>query len=266
MKTGEAAQLFLNSCKAKGLSPRTIQWYGDILRQFVFRYPKLPRKPMQIEEFIASCKGGDERKHGYYRTLRRFFRFLRRHYKVKNPMELVDPPRRMAKLPRVLTPDELDQLLSFPHKAKIKASLLFLADTGARLGELARLNPGDISQNHVGYIAKVNGKTGFRYVPISWDTCNALVNYLPLGWTTDWLGRLISTAFDDAYVVGTAHTLRHTFATLWKGDEFALQRIMGHSTIVTTVRYRHLRTEQLIEQHNQYSPLRMVFTATRSML
>jgi len=266
MRTGDAVALFLESRRARGLSPDTMRWYGGILASFAKQYPNVPLKPEPLEAFIASCQAGDERKHGYFRALRCFYRFLHRRHGMYNPVELLDPPKRKPKQPIFLTPDQLDQLLSFPHPPKIKAALMFLADTGARVGELGKLKLKDIKETPWGIVAKVTGKTGSRYVPLSREAFLYLRRYMPLGYTTYRLRRKIAQAFADAKVQGTAHTLRHTFATLWEGDELVLQQIMGHAHIATTMRYRHLRTQRLSAQHNEYSPLRMILSSSRSML
>jgi len=226
----------------------------------------LPRKDEQIEDFIASCQAGDERKHGYYRALRAFYTFLHRRHKIPNPMEYIDAPRRKPKKPKPLIIDELDQLLAYPHLPKIKAALLFLADTGCRVGEAADLTPSDLTKTAWGYIARIRGKTGDRLVPISPETYQALVKYLPFGFTTYRFRRLISQAFKDARVKGSGINLRHTFATVWLGDELILQQIMGHAHLSTTRIYRALRTEIISAQHSQYSPLKMVLSRSRSML
>ena len=266
MQTKEALKLFLKSRAAKGLSKQTIRWYVGVLKLFVQRFKKLPKSPEHIEVFVASCQAGDERRHGYYRAVRALYRFLHRRYNIPNPVERIDPPKRKPKYPKVLTPDELNQLLTFPHSAKIKTALLFLIDTGARVGELASLRKEDLSETPWGYIARLDGKTGVRLVPISNETYRALRDNLPLGYSSNRLRRLISRAFDDAYVTGSSLKIRHTFATLWEGDELVLQKIMGHAHLSTTLIYRHLRTRTLSAQHHEYSPLTMVFTRSRSML
>jgi len=267
MQTGKGVSLFLNSRQARGLSHQTIRWYKGILYNFARQYPKLPKSPEQIEEFIASCPAGDERKHGYYRAIRALYRFLKRRAHIsRNPMERVDPPKRKIKYPKICTPDELDQLLSYPHRPEIKTALLFLIDTGARVGELTNLKIRDISETPWGYVARISGKTGTRLVPISNETYNTLVKYLPFGYTAYRLRRLISRAFKDAHIQGSALKLRHTFATLWEGDELVLQKIMGHAHLSTTMIYRHLRTKVISTQHREYSPLRMVYSRSKSML
>jgi integrase/recombinase XerD len=54
------------------------------------------------------------------------------------------------------------------------------------------------------------------------------------------------------------HTLRHTGATLFirnGGDPFALQRLLGHSDISTTMIYVHMAGTALREAHAKASPV-----------
>jgi len=257
---------FIESRRSKGLADSTIRWYEGILSPFCENCRKLPQKPDAVERYIMSCRGGDERRHGYYRALRAFYRWCHRRLGLKNPVDLIEAPKRSKKSPIFLTADGLDQLLSYPHKPIIKACLLFLSDTGCRVAELANLNPDDFIETPQGYIAKVKGKTGERLVPLSAITRTAIIRFLPLPFTPYRLRIKIARAFKDAHVRGSSKTLRHTFGTLWMGDEFALQRIMGHAYITTTQQYRHLRTEVLNEQHSRHTPLNQVFARTKSML
>lgn len=266
MQTQEVVFLFLKSRRARGLSPETIRWYEGILNKYSKRYEELPRDPEDVEDFISSCTAGDERRLGYYRALRALYRFGNKRLKLINPVDIIDPPRRIKKQPHILMPDEIDQLLSYPHPAKIKAALLFLVDTGCRIGEIINLQVSDFNETPRGYIVKVSGKTGERYVPVSHEVYLAMNKVLPFGWKKHWLGELVSKAFKEARVEGTGHTLRHTFCSLWAGDIFALQRIVGHARRSTTQIYRHLQTGYLSEQHNQFSPLKMVYSRSKSML
>lgn len=266
MRVKKAIEAFFNAQTAKGLSPESTRWYRGILNLFAQRFKDVPSKPENIESFLADCKCGDERKHGYYRALRAFYNFLQRRYRMPSPIVYIDPPRRKPKCPRPLAVDDLDQLLAYPHSQDIKAALLFLVDTGARVGEAARLDISDLAALPWGYTARINGKTGQRVVPISVETYHALMKTLPFRYTPYLFRRKISQAFKDARVEGSGINLRHTFATLWLGDELVLQRIMGHSHLSTTQIYRALRTELVSSQHNQFTPLKMVFSRTRSML
>jgi len=56
----------------------------------------------------------------------------------------------------------------------------------------------------------------------------------------------------------TPHVFRHTFATNFirkGGNVFTLQRIMGHSTLLTTRKYIQLDIEDLKQKHKQFSLL-----------
>jgi integrase len=264
METLDAVQAFLKSRQAKGLSRFTVSWYRGILLDFAGMFPELPDTPSAIEDFLIRCKAGDERRHGYFRALRAFYRFLYRRFKIENVIALVEPPKRQPKRPHPLTLDELDQLLSFPHPPRIRVALMFLADSGARVGEAARLKPQDLTETEWGPVARVTGKTGARIIPVSESTYQALTQTLPFRLSPNRLCRLISRSFRDARVKGTAHTLRHTFGTYWEGDELILQYILGHAHLSTTQMYRQLRTRKMCEQHHEHSPLKMVL-ANRQM-
>ncbi len=258
MLTSEAVFRFLSSRSAKGDSPETIKWYSIILSYFETFSRELPTEPEQIEHFLKTCKGGDERKHGFYRTLRALYKFLHRRYRIDNPVDLVDPPRRIKKLPKALTLEDLVRLLSYPHNDNISAYLQFLADTGARISELHNLKPQDIIKTPWGYIAKLSGKTGERFAPILDETYNIIMTHIPIPYCLDYLGDLISKAFKNAGVKGSAHSLRHTFGTLWEGSEFALQSILGHANFEMLANYRRLRTETISKLHKVNSPLLMI--------
>jgi integrase/recombinase XerD len=266
MQTVDAVSKFINTCVSRNLSLRTIKWYREILFAFANKYPELPSDPELIESFIASVKVGDERRHGYYRSLRAFYHFLNKRLGINDPMECIEAPRRKPKIPRILMPQELNILLSYPHQPQIKTALMFLIDTGCRIGELHSLTLNCLQEIPWGHMAMVNGKTGQRMVPISYEVYHALMVNLPYSYSSWWLGRLISRAFKKASLRGSALTLRHTFGTLWEGDELVLQNIMGHASLNTTKRYRHLRLKTITEQHNKFSPLQMVFTSSKNML
>ena len=56
-----------------------------------------------------------------------------------------------------------------------------------------------------------------------------------------------------------AHTLRHTFATMWLrygGGLRQLQAIMGHKHVETTMIYVHLAGRDVLVEHTRYSPVR----------
>ncbi len=268
MLTTDAVKLFITAKQSGNRSVHTLKWYRIILTQYAAMFPQLPKSPEALEKFIASCHGGDERKHGYYRALKVFYRWLKkRKIMRKNPLDDgIDTPQLRHKERPFLMPAKLNQLLNYPHPPEIKAALLFMADTGARLSEVHNLTVDNLSDLGDSWEATINGKTGERIVPISYESYHAMIVTLPYKYSVDWLCRAISEAFKNAGVRGTGHTLRHTFGTLWEGDESVLQHIMGHATITTTQIYRHSRMKFIHEQHAKYSPLRCVLNRTNPML
>ena len=262
-----AISLFILSRQSKSLSPETIRWYGSTFKLYGEKFTKVPLKPEYIELFLSGLRAKDERLHGHYRVLRCFYNFLAKRRLIKNnPIELIDPPIIKKKQPTYVLFDDLYKLLSYPHRKDVKAALLFLIDTGCRISELATLTIDMLNETPWGFTATVSGKTGERIVPISYDSYHAMMITLPFKYKPHRLSRLVSLAFQEAGVKGTAHALRHTFATLWDGDELALQKIMGHAHLSTTQGYRHLRAEYLLRQHQQYSPLKMLLSTSKSML
>lgn len=267
MFTKDAIEVFITFCRSKGLASETLRWYSGIFRRFEREYPQLPETPEPIQQFLANIKTGDERLHGYYRAIRALYNYIDRRLRAfPNPMMFVDPPRRKRKEPRPLTPEDLDQLLAYPHTAWIKAALMFLADTGVRMNEARTLMPGDMIEMPWGYFALVRGKTGERFVPVSYDAYKAIQGIAPIRFSKSWFSRLISRAFKDARVRGSGINLRHTFGSMWYGDVTVLQKIMGHSKISTTLMYRQICNEYVANQHRQFTPLRSVYSMTRRLM
>lgn len=267
MKTQEAVARFLFSRHAKGLESTTIRWYRGILYSFQYKFKKLPKGPEPIEEFINSLNLADERRHGYYRAIRAMYHWLNTRKLFPNDtFDLIESPKRSPKRRAILMPDQLDQLLAYPHTPIIKACLMFLVDTGCRPSDMTSINSGSFMETPWGCIVKVRGKTGERFLPISGEVYSAIIHYIPLPFTPYRLRIKIARAFKDAHIRGSSITLRHSFGSLWEGDELVLQRIMGHTSLETTKIYRQLRVRILAEQHRQYSPLKMVFSWSKSML
>ncbi len=258
MQTDEAVDLFLTSRFTRNCANRTLKWYRIILEKYQATYPEIPETIEPIEKFIRDTPGKDERRHGYFRALRAFYRFLSRRYDIPNPIPKMDPPRRRRKLPKSLSLENFVRLMHYNHPPDIQAYLEFIADTGCRVGELCNIKPEDFEHGQDGCIVLLDGKTGERYVPVSDRTYQTVLPHIPIHYKVDWMTRRISRAFKDAGVRGTAHSLRHTFCSLWDGSEEALRQITGHCDMNTLGIYRHLKMHQLSVQHRQFTPLNLL--------
>lgn len=174
--------------------------------------------------------------------------------------------------PRVLTADELRQLLNAPdlrsrRGRRDRAVLVCLGVGGLRAGEVCRLGARDVQIKSSGLGLRVHGKGRkqrlvnlpqshvailLRYLA-SWPESSELGN--PLFWcgqpgretrrltvaAVDYLVRKHSRATNLAGV--SAHALRHTAASLAIEAGEPLHRLrdrLGHSSVLVTSRYLHV--------------------------
>jgi integrase/recombinase XerD len=143
-----------------------------------------------------------------------------------------------------------------------RVMLALLVDTGVRLGELLSMRWEWIGEETFW----VDGKTGRREVPMSGWVRWALLG-VELPWRSARGGPLTAKGVYLAVrrCLGRAgvrrggpHLFRHTFARLYirgGGDQFSLQRILGHSDVRTTAIYVELEMRDVVAQHRRYSPL-----------
>lgn len=258
---------FLASRKARGLSPKTIAWYRALLEPFSRMCPSLPQDPGTIEGFLGALNASDETRHGYYRALRAFYRWISRRRGMPNPMDDIGAPRRRKKTPWSLTVAELGFLLAIPLSPRDRALVDLLVDTGVRVTEAVNLVRDDILEETI----IVSGKTGEREVPISRETKEQL---LSLGESPIFQGtrgrltrsgayRIVHLALKKAGIPARKwgpHTLRHTFGRQYimaGGDLVSLQRILGHSDIKTTRIYVELDLRDVTIQHHRFTPLKL---------
>jgi integrase/recombinase XerD len=281
MKTLTAIHSFIDSRRSSNLSPITIDWYLKRLTDFAVSYPSLPKDARNIERFLSSVKG-EENKHGYYRTLKVLYRFLRKRYRVPNPVELIEPPRRPKKIMATLEPGEMMRLMHSPEKLRDKVILFLLRDTGIRSSELAGLCKKVIGQETI----TVNGKSGQRQVPISEETRHLLHTLIEQNGdkseiifhgergalSRSGVYRIVSAHMKKAGISGPklgGHRIRHAFGKNYLvsgGDLRSLQELMGHKRITTTEKYTNLSKKDLIDKHHQFTPLKAAYAAAQESL
>ncbi len=171
MKAELTLREFLASRIAANLSPTTIEWYKDRLVPFAKSCRDLPRHPEPIEQFLATARGSPETRWGCYRALKTFFRFMSSRHRIPNPMDAINPPRCPKTLMATLEANELMRLLQSAQDPWDRAILTLIMDNGVRAGEVCSLLKHNIKQETV----VVNGKTGWREVPISDETRRLLL-------------------------------------------------------------------------------------------
>lgn len=221
-------------------------------------------------------------------SLSSFFKFLcREGYLENNPAKSVPIPKKNAKLPSFLTPDEMFSIMDLPEKnsfigTRDQAILELFYSSGIRVGELVGVSLEDIDtiQRNIRVLGK--GKKE-RFVPFGSKAAEAINSYLifrtkiiakrkpnPIpdalflnfrgkGITSRGVRKALARYLNPYLVSGrvSPHTLRHTFAThMLEGgaDLRSIQELLGHAHLSTTQKYTHLTVDQLMKTYDQAHP------------
>ena len=267
MQTEPLVNQYLGECESRGLSPKTLEQRRWALGRLVAHCPELPSGDTDLLPVLSNTGLASESLRDLDKCLRTFFRWASKRHGVNNPTLSLDPLPYRMQLRRVLTRQEVMQLLNVALTRRDRALALVIMDCGLRLGEVVGLRHGDIRD---GWLT-VYGKTGARQVPVS-PTVAAELDAIAAGsylWHRD--GEALSfdgvktvyrRLFHRAEILGPKlgpHALRHTFATMYLragGGVRQLQSILGHSKLETTTIYVHLAGVDVQEDHARYSPVR----------
>lgn len=253
---------------AKGLSPKTIKFYDDNLKIF-FSSVQEEVTPKTIREFLASKrdKVSPHTLHCYYRTLRRFFNFLREEgYIEDSPIDKVQSPKLPKLQPRFLNRGEIKQFFGvISKKSRNYIFFLFLLDTGVRLSEALNLRISDLDLEHRRAFIKGKGSKE-RFVFFGAKTGRYLLRYIrdrndgfvfvssghkkldPSN--VNHICKRISKKAGLTKI--SPHTFRHTMATQFlenEGSVLVLQRLLGHASIEMTSRYTHFTIDSLFRHY-----------------
>jgi integrase len=159
------------------------------------------------------------------------------------------PPERSSKAPEYYSHDQMLALYAgSPHHAEIWR---FMANTGLRRNEALFLKRADIGPDSLRVQSLEDRPTKsrkWRSVPLNGAALEAIGK---LGGDEYLLPRVaprsLTRAFENcarrAKLPGSLHTLRHTFIShlVMGGVDLAtVQKIAGHATIATTMKYAHL--------------------------
>lgn len=280
----EALELYRRALVAAGTAPRSITAYqrdlgqleawaresglgpADLghkdLRRYAASLSAAGRAPATVARKLAAIRG--------------FFGFLLRTGRVgQNPADLVSAPRRKAKLPQVLTIEQMTAMLDSlpsgtPLETRDRAMFELAYSCGLRSEEVLTLTVDSIDFDED--VIRVFGKgSKHRLVPVGDQARRAVEEYIasarpslvgdrdetrlfisrngrPLS-ASDLTRRLAISMREAASAGGVSpHALRHSFAThLLEGgaDLRTIQELLGHASISTTQVYTHLDAARL---------------------
>ena len=209
---------------------------------------------------------------GHYSALRLFYqKILDRKWDLKK----LPRPKKQKTLPRILSQQQIIDLIQNAPRYKHQVLFLFFYATGMRLSEVLNLKLEDMdSKTRQIHVHRGKGAKD-RIVPIPADLLPVLGRYNIFYRPKNFLfnGRYSGTRLSDkaaqnAFMVAkkkakisvqaSPHVLRHCFAThhLEAGTNIvALQQMLGHKHLKTTLQYVHLSTIHFQTIHHPISDL-----------
>lgn len=277
----------------KGVSTHTLSAYGTDLRQFASFLRQrnsslLAVDSEQVNAYLALRHDKQFSPRSTSRALssmRRFYGQMHQQAKiVDNPLSQLTNPKIGRSLPKTLSEQDVDALLSAPDlndpiQFRDKAMLELLYASGLRVSELVGLTMQQINLQHG--LVRVMGKgQKERLVPMGEEAAHWIQRFVRevrgqlLG------GKLLDVVFPSlraqvmtrqtfwhrikfyakvAHIQAelSPHTLRHAFAThlLNHGADLrVVQMLLGHSDLSTTQIYTHVAQARLQSLHQQHHP------------
>lgn len=275
----------------RGLADNTIQAYQRDLQKLKEHAAKSEKSLLTLDrddllDLLADLKDSGLTTTSIARLIsavRGFYKFIVTEGLSKNdPTSYLESPKPWQTLPRFLTQDEIEELLSQPDLktdfgVRDRAMLETLYATGLRVSELVGLKVSDINMD-TGVLSCFGKGSKQRLVPLGRSALSFLKRYLPArlrllnGKQSDTLfidpyGRMITRqkfwklikSYGEAANIDyiTPHLLRHSFATVLLAngaDLRSVQMMLGHSDISTTQIYTHVTNDRLKSTYKQFHP------------
>jgi site-specific recombinase XerD len=275
----------IRDMQVRNFSPLTQRSYLRSVARLAKYYNRSPDKIStdEVHDYIAHLLVDRKIKVGTYHVnltgLRFFYTVTLKLAKNKVPLPSI---KKVTRLPEVLCVEEIERLFKATDHLKQRALLMTVYSAGLRVQEVVNLKVTDINSNRMAL--RVNqGKGGKgRYTLLSERLLQELRAYWKIKRPPVWLfpGRNLhkpmttrvaqyyyECAVEKAGIKkqGGIHTLRHCFAThlLESGvDMRTIQILMGHSSILSTVRYLQLTSKSM---QGTKSPLDLLPKPTKKM-
>ena len=275
--------VFLEALSAeKGRSQNTLASYANDLRMadVAINGGLVNATATDIQKYLgelSACPTSIARKAS---ALRGFYKFLMlEHIITQNPATNIELPKRPKPLPKLLTTEEIELLISSAgdvrNATRLRAMIELIYASGLRVSELCELPMTAI----LGDRLLIHGKgSKERIVPMHAEAQTALARWLRMRdtdeskfvfpsrgasghITRDGFFKLLKKCATLAGIspsrVGP-HVLRHSFAShlLSHGANLrAIQTMLGHEDISTTQIYTHIQPEKLQQVVAQHHPL-----------
>jgi site-specific recombinase XerD len=259
----------IRAMTVRGLAPRTHESYLAAVRRLAAHYRRPPDQ-LSVEEVQAHLEHLVADRKLSYSTCSiaaNAFRFFYHVTLGRDRVEFEVPrPKMPQRLPEILSREEVSRLLEAPPLARHRFLLATAYAAGLRVSEVVALRFTDVDRDRKTLRVEQGKGRKDRYLPLSprWlAQLDAHASTLPP--RSIWIfpnrqrRRPIDiTVAQKIYTMaklragitkhGGIHALRHAFAThlIESGtDVMTVQRLLGHRSVSTTMRYFHLSRERL---------------------
>jgi integrase/recombinase XerD len=281
---GELRDRMVRDMDVRRFSPRTIESYVAGVRGLAKHYHRAPDQLSndEVQRYLLYIR---EQRHLSASTCNQVRCALKFFYEVtlQRPRAAltVPPVRREQKLPEILSREEVERLLAAAGTLRERVLLMAAYGSGLRVSEVVALRPTDLDvERGVIRVEQGKGKKD-RYTALAERLVREVSQYYavygrPEHWVfpqrhdptrhmdTSSAQKIYYAAKRRAGItkVGGIHALRHGFAThsLEAGlDLPTLGRMLGHTSVTTTMRYLHTTTKRVSAQ---ISPLDRLLLGT----
>lgn len=167
------------------------------------------------------------------------------------------------KMPRYLFSYQIDTILSYYSNERNRLIIFLFLSTGIRISELANIQIENINFKEKYIYLKVKGGY-WRYVYLNENQVKKLKHYIGrrkkgslFNLKRRQIHNIVTKPMKENNIKGSAHTLRHTFATqIYKEtkDIILVKELLGHHSLNSTEIYTHLDND-FVRQAVESNPL-----------
>ena len=259
----------IGDLKLRNFSETTIHSYTRIVEDFAVFFHRSPEKlgPEQVRQYLLHAIEDKKLAWSTYQVHRAALKFIYTKTLKRPWFELEIPkPKVKRKLPQVLSPEDIQQVLNATMNLKHRAIVATLYGAGLRRAEVRTLKVSDID----GQRMVIHVRDGKGHVPREVTLSPKLLELFRIYWRwrkpKDWLfpsARYRDRPIDLSGIHGICekaaqaaglkkafnpHILRHSYAThlLEAGADLrVIQLLLGHADLQTTARYLHVSKRTL---------------------
>ena len=262
----------------KGLSQNTLDAYRRDINDFFEFNQDTDIKEIQRTQINSYIRNLHEKKYSPTSIMRKiasfrgFFKWANANDFIKtNPTLTLEQPKVPQKLPKVVSVQEIEEILNHNLTKLEKVIVELLYGCGLRVSELVNLSTSGYDLN--GKYLQCTGKgSKERIVPLGKKAISAILDYIPereyliqkfnldtkqflinekgKKITRQEIYTFIHEQGKTLHKTISPHTLRHSFAThlIENGADLrVVQELLGHSDVSTTQLYTHISKKHLKE-------------------